>query len=78
MVVYLHHTPTIDPTHTLLCWPYINVHLKKITLKIVHQPLTRLEVSRLLRMFILLPIQDSQLQPAVCLNLILKWNFSKY
>ena len=75
--------PPIPPT-PLLCWPYINAHLKKNRLKSPENrapginKVSYMKVSRLL--CLLLPVQDGQLQPAACLNWqhILKWYFSKY
>ena len=78
-----HHPPPIPPT-PMLCWPYINAHLKKNRLKSTENrpPATNkvsyMKVSRLL--CLLLPIQDGQLLAVGCLNWqnILKWYFLKY
>ena len=67
----------------MLCWPYINAHLKNRLKSTENRPpainkVSYMKVSRLL--CLLLPIQDGQLLAVGCLNWqnILKWYFLKY
>ena len=78
------HLPPHHPPTPILCWPYINAHLKKNRLKSTENrppainKVSYMKVSRLL--CLLLPIQDGQLLAVGCLNWqnILKWYFLKY